>query len=346
MSINSYEREQKIIEPPQGLNTANLLKMASTNLKFSPQRTMKIAQRLYMNGDITYPRTETTQYSSDNEIKRNLKRLSKIKQNKKYNENEYCYANDAKEILNDFVRAQTRGIDVGDHPPITPARMRTRKDFKRKEDWDLYENILLHYFSSLSPSILYDKVKYEFEIGDNTFPATVRIVRNDVNCLDFQPYSQKDYIYQSDELKKDVKYKIINVGYEEKKRDNYITESELIEEMEKNHIGTDASIPQHIENIVKRGYVKVNEKDRTLIPTKLGKALIEALESVDKELVLPQNRVKIEEYVKKVSLGENNYEEILNDALKFYKNKYHILESNIEKIEDIFMEWFTEDYYC
>ena len=37
LSINSYEREQKIIEPPQGLNTANLLKMASTKLKFLPK---------------------------------------------------------------------------------------------------------------------------------------------------------------------------------------------------------------------------------------------------------------------------------------------------------------------
>ena len=35
--------------------------------------------------------------------------------------------------------------------------------------------------------------------------------------------------------------------------------------MEKNHIGTDASMSVHIENICQRGYVKVDE-GRHLIP--------------------------------------------------------------------------------
>jgi DNA topoisomerase-3 len=51
--------------------------------------------------------------------------------------------------------------------------------------------------------------------------------------------------------------------------------------MEKNGIGTDASMATHINNIIERGYVKVETKNRKLIPLELGKALVLGIKSID-----------------------------------------------------------------
>lgn len=53
----------------------------------------------------------------------------------------------------------------------------------------------------------------------------------------------------------------------------YLTEANLIDLMEKNEIGTDSTIHEHIENIQKRKYVI--KSNNTLKPTNLGASLVQ-----------------------------------------------------------------------
>ena len=81
--------------------------------------------------------------------------------------------------------------------------------------------------------------------------------------------------------------------------------------MEKKNIGTDGSILSHIKNLSARGYVRVDEHKR-IIPTKLGIPLIDVLNKVVPEIIKPENRAKIEEFVSQIETGEKKFYEAIN----------------------------------
>lgn len=54
---------------PQAMDTIELEKLGSRKLKLSAKETMTIAEKLYNNGIISYPRTETNTFSSEIDLK-------------------------------------------------------------------------------------------------------------------------------------------------------------------------------------------------------------------------------------------------------------------------------------
>ena len=70
---------------------------------------MHIAERLYLRGFMTYPRTESTSYPKAFDFNGITKALQ--------NNPEFSYIKDLS-----FQNAK-KGVDAGDHPPITPTTM-------------------------------------------------------------------------------------------------------------------------------------------------------------------------------------------------------------------------------
>lgn len=60
--IISVESIEKTKSRPIALNTVELMRVASSGLGMGPHHAMQIAERLYTQGYISYPRTETTLY--------------------------------------------------------------------------------------------------------------------------------------------------------------------------------------------------------------------------------------------------------------------------------------------
>lgn len=68
-SVDSVTVKELVKPRPLALNTVELMRAASAGLGLGPHNAMQIAERLYTQGYISYPRTETTSYPTNFDLK-------------------------------------------------------------------------------------------------------------------------------------------------------------------------------------------------------------------------------------------------------------------------------------
>ena len=105
---------------------------------------MKIAERLYLRGFTTYPRTESTTFSPNFNFK---EVLNSMKDSDKFGS---C----AKNLLKDGFQKPPKGVDAGDHPPITPVRS-ANSDELSGIDLRIYEYIASNFLACISKDAVY-----------------------------------------------------------------------------------------------------------------------------------------------------------------------------------------------
>jgi DNA topoisomerase III len=320
------------VTKPYALNTVELLRTAIRQLKIGSEEVMKIAERLYLLGLITYPRTETTMYSpSENEeAEAKLKFLGKQRIEEELKAH-------IKYLLATGIEIPYGGINMRDHPPITPNLLTPTEFVKaytklQKRDLMIYHLIVRHYIATYSKKYFYEVKKAEFVIKDELFYFKEISESKDIGFASVMPWKRKKQTKRLPYLEEGKNYNVtVQTVTINKKREEF-TEADLIDKMDKHRIGTDASIPVHIMHIIKRGYAQITKENREIIPTKFGIQFIHSLQSVDKELVQPEVRAKIEELVQDIADRKQHYNSVLKQSLDIFLKKYCNVEANIKKI--------------
>uniref|UniRef100_A0A671VKN2 DNA topoisomerase n=1 Tax=Sparus aurata TaxID=8175 RepID=A0A671VKN2_SPAAU len=159
--VESVSKKEKAKQRPQALNTVEMLRVASSALGMGPQHTMQIAERLYTQGYISYPRTETTHYPENFDLKGALKQQI----------NNCIWAEEVKALLSTGLNRPRKGTDAGDHPPITPMRAASEAELG-SDGWRLYEYITRHFIATVSQDCMYLQTTIDFKIGTEAFSCS------------------------------------------------------------------------------------------------------------------------------------------------------------------------------
>uniref|UniRef100_A0A6Q2XS23 DNA topoisomerase n=1 Tax=Esox lucius TaxID=8010 RepID=A0A6Q2XS23_ESOLU len=328
--VESVSKKEKAKQRPLALNTVEMLRVASSSLGMGPQHTMQIAERLYTQGYISYPRTETNHYHDNFDLKGTLKQQA----------NNPFWAQEVKALLSEGLNRPRKGADAGDHPPITPMRAASEGELGG-DGWRLYEYIVRHFIATVSQDCKYLQTTISFSIASEGFSCSGKTLISPgftevmpwlgIPVEEAMPVCERGDVFSVEEVK---------LVERQTCPPDYLTEADLITLMEKHGIGTDASIPVHINNISQRNYVTV-ESGRKLKPTNLGIVLVHGYYKTDAELVLPTIRSAVEKQLNLIAQGKANYQQVLQHTLDIFKRKFHYFFDSIASMDELMEASFS-----
>lgn len=316
-TVSNFSSAKKSDYPPHPFNTTQFLAEAS-KLGISAAQAMRIAEDLYTDGYISYPRTDNTIYPQSLNLRQILKNL----ENTEFSE----YAN---EILSQESLRPSRGrTTTTDHPPIHPTSGAKRDDLKGNH-WTIYELVCRRFLATLYPSAIYEEKHAEIMIGDERFDATGRHL--------LEPGWRKVYIYWKFEEKwlpglikgetVDVKHVRLKEG--ETKPPARYTQGILIQEMERKGLGTKSTRHEIIQKLYDRKFVHGSSRMR---PTPIGSAVIGALENHAREVTDEKMTATLEKDMDLIAKGEQTKQDVIEESQAMLEDVVKVLESNSEGI--------------
>jgi DNA topoisomerase-3 len=332
--VESVTKKKMLKEPPPGLKTVELLRAASTGHHIGPHEAMSLSERLYIKGLISYPRTETTAYPDTFDFK---SVVSMFLHADPWDE---LASQVHDHLMRGFKPKKGAGQDVGDHPPITPTRAPTPAELSGSNEFKLFDYVMRHFLGSLLPPCEYYNTEIVFSLRNEEFSwnGITVISEGFTSAMPWKKLTSSDCPVN---VTKGETWDIKDVDLNEHLTSppQNITESELIGLMEKHGIGTDASIPVHIDNICQRHYVSVSQ-DRKLTPTQLGMLLVHGYRKIDPELVLPTMRSDVEWQLNLIAQGKADYDDVCEFSLDIFKRKFEYFRKNMSKMEELFSSKF------
>ncbi|XP_067622103.1 DNA topoisomerase 3-alpha isoform X3 [Eurosta solidaginis] len=305
---------------PTPLDTVEMEKLGSRKLKISAKETMTIAEKLYSRGIISYPRTETNQFSKDIDLRSIAERFI-----------EHPEWGHFVRRINEWGANPRNGNKTDQaHPPIHPTKLVT--DLHGNEA-RVYELVCRHFLACISKDAIGSETSVHINVAGEKFTATGLCIHQR-NYLDI-------YIYENWNAKQIHKYEqgqsfdptdiLMQEGATT--APPLLTEADLIALMEKHGIGTDATHAEHINTIKERGYIGVVEKG-CLVPGIIGMGLYEGYDAMNLALAKPLLRSAFEADLKDICTGKKDPKIVLGEQILKYLEAYKQMTEKITALDN------------
>ncbi|MBC7333309.1 MAG: DNA topoisomerase I, partial [Actinobacteria bacterium] len=327
--VLSVKESIRKVSPPTPFNTTSLIASANA-IGFSATRTINVAENLYMNGYISYPRTDNTVYPSSIDLVEVTKMLEQSSE----------FREMASEVLLQEKIVPARGNRKStDHPPIHPTSVANKEELT-DDEWKIYELVVRRFICSLLPPAEIKSIVASIDINGETFVANgSNIVKE--SWIKFYPYYKHKDIYIP-QLAEGQMLKVLDKEILEKetKPPARYTQGKLVEKMEELGLGTKATRHTIIQHLIDRGYVSGNP----LVPSEKAVAVIKMLRKHAEKISSPDMTSELEMDMDGIVSGDETKEEVVNKSREMLKDIMVTLKNERDEISQEIKKGIKEDF--
>jgi len=327
-TVTEVNQKSATRKPPTPFNTTAFLTAASS-LGYSPSRAARLAEDLYTDGYISYPRTDNTVYPRSLDLREVLGYLTRVEGAGPY----------AEKLLQKSELSPTRGKkETTDHPPIYPTGHAT-EGAMRDDQWKIYQLVVRRFLATLSEQSKSLRTTLRFDSGGEPLTTGGTVVTEE-GWLGVYPYSRR-----ADEEIPDLKegdvVKVVGkeILAKETQPPGRYGAGRLINVMEDLGLGTKATRPNIIQNLYDRGYVH----DDPLVPTEKGVKVAEALTDFASEIASHEMTAELEKSMDAISEGKISKDSVVDESRDVLRRVYDHLQNVETEFADIVWEGIRTD---
>lgn len=325
--LKEIEKGKKTDQPPTPFNTTGFIS-AANSIGLSPANAMRIAESLYTNGYISYPRTDNTVYPETLDLRAQIE-IFKEGPFKEY----------ADALLEKAELTPTRGKkETTDHPPIFPASLAKESDLK-EEEWKVYELVVRRFFATFAGPSEWETMRLRLDINGEEFRANgARLVEPGWRW--YYPYNApEDRLFP--ELHEGESFKVIKKEMLDKETQppGRYGQGRLINIMEELGLGTKATRHEIISKLYSRAYIHGNPVQ----PTNTSFAVMDTLEKYSPTITKPDMTKLLEENMDLIAEGKIKESAVLEESRDILKQVFSELDKNREKIVESLQAGLRED---
>ena len=293
--------------PPVPFDLGALQSEAYRIFRYTPMRTSNIAQHLYLDALISYPRTSSQKLPPAIGYETILRKLSKVS----------AYAKQAAELLSKPALKPNEGEKADPaHPAIYPTGNLPEKPLGTAER-NIFDLIVCRFLAVFGEPAVRQSVKVTLGINGNHFQLNGIRTLSEGWLRFYRPYVQlKDVTLPplTEGQKIVVKGVVLKDNFT-KPPPRYNPRSLLLK-MEKEEIGTKATRAATIQTLYDRKYLHGTD---SLVVSDLGFEVTEVLAKYCPSVVSPELTRKLEENMNEIQQGKETKETVLQKVIEILK---------------------------